>query len=109
MKMSQLQAEVTEVEDPAPNFKTIEVYVCPRAECPDYYGAVNMPKLEEEFTGAKLEDQSAMRLAKGTGLRHNRAECPTCRARGVETQRVRVKVTAVVSAIIPPTPSLPPR
>lgn len=79
-----------------PRAFVIEVYICP--ECGCYYGGSNMPKLEERWVGPKTENkfQHPRREGVPPGMSHNRAQCPDCRARGREVERVRRSVTITV-------------
>lgn len=70
----------------------IEVYVCPTPDCTDAVVA-GPQKLEEIGTGPKMEDKHQVTAEASRmgvrGLRHSRAECPTCRAAGRYVERVR--------------------
>jgi hypothetical protein len=87
--------------------KVVELYVCPTPDCPDYYGVPGMPNLHQEFTGPKIEDRAALELSTGYQVRHTRAECPTCRGRGRQVERVLVRAAVEVPAAGVPTPELP--
>lgn len=75
----------------------IEVYACPTDGCPDYYGTTGMKPLENLHTGPKTEDRHQVSVKASrvgvAGRRHSRAECPSCRSRGVYVDRIRVRTT----------------
>lgn len=85
----------------------IAVYVCPTIGCGNYYGTNGMPNLHEQFTGAKVEDRSALRDASGSPYRHSRAACPDCRSRGIKVERQLVNVHIATPAEEITTPALP--
>lgn len=70
----------------------IRVYVCPTPGCGNYFGASGMPDLTTAMTGVRTENRHEYEQAHGTKWRHNRAECPDCRANGKEVQRKLVQV-----------------
>lgn len=87
--------------------KKIEMYVCPTEGCKSAVIAKPGEKLEEEWTGPKIEDQQSLeRSTHGSRFRHTRAECPDCRLRtGLRVVRVRVAAIVSVPKIGPiPTP-----
>jgi hypothetical protein len=69
----------------------VKVYVCPTEGCTNYYGASNMGDLSLQYTGVKREDKHLLPAEDSRvgveGMRHNRAECPDCRQRGVFVER----------------------
>lgn len=87
--------------------KRIEMYVCPAPECTNYFGHTGMPDLSTEFTGPMVENKGKLEQETGSPHKHNRAECPDCRQRGLAVQRTRI-VTIVPVPVTPnPTPALP--
>jgi hypothetical protein len=95
------------VSPPAYTSKRIEVYVCPTPDCPDFYGAAGQNDLHERFTGPKAEDRAALRESTGSSNRHSRAQCPTCRQRGIQVERVLVGATVLVPTEGPAPQPLP--
>jgi hypothetical protein len=95
--MSEIATETPKVERTA---KVVTLYVCPTPDCPDYYGSTYMPELEKLWTGPKAEDRHQEGISvhehAPPGMRHTRAECPTCRRGGRYVERVRRSVTILV-------------
>lgn len=95
--------------------KLVTVYVCPTPECDNFTAApLDGSRLEEQWTGPKLENKVALQESSGSSYKHNRAECPTCRTyrRDIDgnpllVQRIRLSVPINVPIVGPPTPSLP--
>lgn len=75
----------------------MRVYVCPSPGCGDYFGHSGIaPDLSSHPTGPKTEDRhqvtkDASRVGVA-GKRHSRAECPSCRERGIFVERQLVDV-----------------
>lgn len=74
---------------------TVSVWVCPTAGCGNYYaasGQVNLD-LQQEMQDAVVENRYVPLGQPDGGKRkppkHSRAQCPDCRARGIEVERVR--------------------
>lgn len=65
---------------------TIEVYACPTPGCPDFFGHHNMPDFGARAVGVKDLNYSP----KPASEHRTRATCPTCFARGLRAERVRV-------------------
>lgn len=77
----------------------VQLYICPTPGCDNYYGSSGMPAdLEDRHTGPKTEDRHQVPLKDSrvgvAGMRHSRAECPTCRVQGKYVDRVLVTVDA---------------
>lgn len=88
--------------------KSVTLYVCPTPNCPSVTALTDpSEKLEEKWTGPKVEDKHALEKATGSRYRHNMAECPLCRVKGTKVQRVRITTVLEVPAIGPPAPPLP--
>lgn len=88
--------------------KYVEVYICPTPGCTSYTAVpLGGPKLEDQWTGPKTENQQSLQKATGSPFTHNRAECPDCRQRGVKVQRIRLKTVVPVPKVGPPTPPNP--
>jgi hypothetical protein len=87
--------------------KKISVYVCPSEDCTNYFGASGMPDLSQQWTGPKIEDRAALEASSGSGVRHTRAACPDCRARGHEVERRLMVVNIAIPTKGPETPPLP--
>lgn len=75
----------------------LRVYVCPTPGCGDYFGHSGIPAdLARHGTGPKTEDRHIVsaedsRMGKA-GIRHSRAECPSCRERGIFVERQCVEL-----------------
>lgn len=77
--------------------KTITVYVCPTPGCPDYFGSSGMPKLEDKLTGVYTEIRHSVQVeGLPPGMKHNRANCPTCRQAGRDVDRVPIRLNVTV-------------
>lgn len=87
--------------------KRVRFYVCPTPGCPDYFGSSSMQDLQTEWTGVKIEDRHQTGISvyedAPMGMRHPRAECPTCRLGGNHVMRLLAEAVVVV-----PPPELPP-
>lgn len=79
----------------------IRVYVCPTPGCGDYFGHTDMPDLAAATTGPKTEDRHQVSQLESrvnvAGKRHSRAECPSCRERGVFVERILCSISIDVS------------
>ena len=75
-----------------PRRKTIEVYVCPESDCPNYYGAAGMSDLEEEWTGLRGQNFEVLPEERN----RTRADCIVCHDRG-RGRVPMVRVAAVVA------------
>jgi hypothetical protein len=107
MKMGVTRIDPKEIVTETTN-KKITVYVCPTPGCPDYFGSSTMGDLSQEFTGPMVENRAKLTEETGSPYKHSRAECPTCRIKGIKVERVPLTTTLKVPAVGPPTPSLPP-
>lgn len=87
---------------------TLHVWVCPTKGCGNFYGSSSDQPLTEQFTGPKVEDRAELERKTGSPWKHNRAECPDCRAKGMKVQRARVAVQAALPEARP-APPLPRR
>lgn len=100
-------AQIEQAKQEPTQTKRVRLYVCPTPGCPDYYGSTTMAILEEEWTGVKIEDRHQTGISvyadAPKGMRHPRAECPTCRKAGKHVMRLPVEAIVVV-----PMPELPP-
>jgi len=83
--------------------KTVTLYVCPTPGCPDYYGDGSTADLANQYTGSKVENKGAEPLHTGPdgrtlprGIKHTRANCPTCRAKGLSVERALCTTTVLV-------------
>lgn len=79
----------------------IVAWMCPTPGCGNYYGASDAPDLSTEWTGAR-----GLNFEPTPAAAHTRAQCPDCKARGVEVERVPVRTTVRRPAPItaPPNP-----
>lgn len=89
--------------------KTILIWVCPKSDCTNYYGASSdeAQNLGEQFTGPGVEDTKDFKTKSGSPYRHSRAECPDCRAHGEKIERMPIQITVSVPTVGPSTPALP--
>lgn len=88
--------------------KTVTLYICPTPGCSSATIPANGEKLEESWTGPKIEDRGALEAGThGSRYRHNRAECPLCRVKGELVQRIPKQIVVEVPVVGPPTPPLP--
>lgn len=102
--LDQAEAEKSARENGGhPRVKVVDtvIWVCPSPGCADYYAAGGSGDLTSKHTGVKVEDKhlypaSTSRVGE-VGMRHNRAECPSCRLRGVHVDRVPVGVLVEVA------------
>lgn len=77
--------------------KQIVVYICPREDCRNYYGASGMSDLSKEFSGPKIEDKHAHAIAHGSEYTKSMADCPDCWKEGRgRVARVPVRVNIPV-------------
>jgi len=71
----------------------ITVWCCPTPGCPDYYGATGGERLDEQFSGARVENRAEMRDKTGSGFTKSRADCGSCLQRtGQRVPRVPVRL-----------------
>lgn len=68
------------------------IWVCPTAGCGNYFGSSSTVDLAVP-SWARTEDRHAITAEMGRPYRHTRANCPDCRARGVEAERLPVRVS----------------
>lgn len=89
--------------------KRIEVYICPTPGCQSATITKPGEKLEDEWTGVKVENRVAKAESSGSEYSHCRAECPHCRVSlGKRVMRVRLATVVPVPVIGPEPPPLPP-
>jgi hypothetical protein len=106
-------AEVQDLKTTIPSthtVKQIRVWVCPTPGCPDFYGDGSRADLTASYTGSKVENKHAEPLHTGPdgetlprGIKHTRAQSPTCRTQGRLVERVLCATTVFVP--LPPEPS----
>lgn len=70
----------------------IEVWCCPTEGCPDFFGAASAGDLSQKFSHPKVEHRFAHKQEHGVEHRHSRAQCPLCRTRKIEVERVLVRM-----------------
>jgi hypothetical protein len=88
---------------------SVTMWVCPTPNCGNFYGSSHDADLTAQFTGPKVENRGELEAVTGSPHKHNRAECPDCRQRGIKAQRVPTVVRVTLPAHPPPTPALPRR
>lgn len=86
--------------------KEIPVWVCPTEGCTDLFPAGDVD-FQKAMTGPKVEDRAALKKSTGSPERHSRAQCPSCRARGLHIERIRTTAVVTIPDGVPLTSGQP--
>jgi hypothetical protein len=74
----------------------VELWICPTEGCDNHYASSSQRGIDlgKSMTGEKVENRFAFASKHGgDGTKHSRANCPDCRARGLDVERVPVMVS----------------
>lgn len=84
--------------------KQVKVYVCPEPDCGNFAASSSASNLEEEWTGYRGQNGE-----KHPERAHTRAQCPDCRARGKQVERIPAIVMVTIPGDPPQAPPIPER
>ena len=85
----------------------VQIYVCPKIGCGNYFGSSSAGDLTKEFSGPKTENKHALHAISGSSYRNARSDCPSCLQRGVRTTRELVTIDIELPPMRTPPPPLP--
>lgn len=78
----------------------IKIWVCPTEGCGNYFGSSSTGDLNVPAP-PRTEDRAPIAKEMGRPYRHTRANCPDCRRRGVDAERVPTTLNIEVPAATP--------